>query len=311
MGQGPQKPARKSDTCEKIRINGLSLLKMLKHGRQGIPLEVIGIMLGTKIDEFTLEVTDVFATPQIATGQNVETTDEKFQYNYKRLLDKVGYDDAVQVGWYHSHPGYDVWLSDVDCNNQDMMEKVDERSVAVVVDPVLSARGKVVIGAFRNIPKQLQMTEAFMSQMGKLKQKKGDPREKTSFIGHTIKPSPKTVHVGLNKNFYMMPIDFRMNPQEEHMLSSLHRPTWSTGFEINSFQNNDKNNLEMLKNLTQCAKMYRRTILDEANVKSNDELELMHIGKIDPKLYFKENSDKLSSTQSALLARLHVTNATF
>ena len=217
--------------------------------------------------------------------QDVVAPDDRSAWDGKGVLDAGHHDVGGGV-----HPG---------------------QQLAVVVDPVLSARGKVVIGAFRNIPKQLQMTEAFMSQMGKLKQKKGDPREKTSFIGHTIKPSPKTVHVGLNKNFYMMPIDFRMNPQEEHMLSSLHRPTWSTGFEINSFQNNDKNNLEMLKNLTQCAKMYRRTILDEANVKSNDELELMHIGKIDPKLYFKENSDKLSSTQSALLARLHVTNATF
>ena len=29
-----------------------------------------------------------------------------------------------------------------------------------------------------------------------------------------------------------MPIDFKMNEHEQHMLQSLHRPTWSTGFEI-------------------------------------------------------------------------------
>lgn len=75
----------KSDTSEKILINGLSLLKMLKHAKQGILLEVIGIMLGQKIDKYTIEVFDVFPTPQIATGQNVQTTDEAFQALIWRL----------------------------------------------------------------------------------------------------------------------------------------------------------------------------------------------------------------------------------
>ncbi|OHS97525.1 26S proteasome non-ATPase regulatory subunit 14 [Tritrichomonas foetus] len=310
FGNANQKPPRKSDTCEKIRVNGLSLLKMLKHGKQGIPLEVIGIMLGQRIDEFTIEIIDVFATPQVATGQNVETTDEQFQLNYMKLLERTGYDGHVQVGWYHSHPGFDVWLSDVDVKNQQAMEAVDERAVAVVVDPVLSARGHVVIGAFRNIPMGMESMLSVMSGKPE-KSKKGDPREKTSFIGHTIKPSPKTAHLGLNRSFYMMPIEFRMNEKEQHMLSSLHRPVWSTGCEIPSFTKSDSNNLEMLKNLTQCAKNYRRAILEEANVKTNDELELMHVGKIDPRLYFKEGSDKLASSQAALLARLHVTKAAF
>jgi 26S proteasome regulatory subunit N11 len=180
-------PTKKTDTSEKIQINGLALLKMLKHGKAGIPLEVIGILLGNKIDEFTIEIFDVFATPQIATGQSVETTDEKFQYTMMRLLEQSGYNNLISVGWYHSHPGFNVWLSDVDCQNQDSQEKLDSRAVAVVVDPVLSVRGKVVIGAFRNIQRSIMQAGARHIE---------DPREKTSFIGHTVMPSPTTMVKG-------------------------------------------------------------------------------------------------------------------
>jgi 26S proteasome regulatory subunit N11 len=148
---GVQRSPRHCDTSEKIRVSGIALLKMLKHARNGIPLEVIGVMLGSRIDEFTIEVVDVYATPQVATGQTVETTDERFQVKMAALLEQIGYND-VMVGWYHSHPGFDVWFSDVDASNQDAMEQQDQRAVGIVVDPVLSVRGKVVIGAFRNVP---------------------------------------------------------------------------------------------------------------------------------------------------------------
>ena len=53
------------DTAEKITISPLALLKMLKHCRLGIPFEVMGVMLGEYIDEYTIEVVDVFAMPQL------------------------------------------------------------------------------------------------------------------------------------------------------------------------------------------------------------------------------------------------------
>lgn len=302
------KPKRKTDTAEKILINGISLLKMLKHGKAGIPLEVIGIMLGHKIDEFTIEIFDVFATPQIATGTSVETTDEKFQYSMMTLLERCGYNDLVSVGWYHSHPGFDVWLSDVDVRNQETQEKLDERAVAVVVDPVLSVRGKVVIGAFRNIENQMALMAMLSGAAPVLK--KEDPREKTSFIGETVVLSEKTRKSGLNRSFYAMPIEFKMNQHEQHMLQSLHRPSWSTGFEIPSFQKTDKKNLEILKNLTSNAENYRRSILEEASMKKED-YELRHVGKVDPRQYMKENTESISSNYSALLARLHITNSSF
>lgn len=107
------------------------------------------------------------------------------------------------MGWYHSHPGYDR-------KNQEMFENADEdrRAVAVVVDPVLSVRGKVVIGAFRDIPDSLILKEKRVE----------DPREKTSFIGHKCNPSPTTMVRGLNEGFYQLLIELKMNESELPML---------------------------------------------------------------------------------------------
>ena len=38
---------------------------MLKHGRAGVPMEVMGLMLGEFIDDYTVRVVDVFAMPQV------------------------------------------------------------------------------------------------------------------------------------------------------------------------------------------------------------------------------------------------------
>jgi 26S proteasome regulatory subunit N11 len=72
------------DTAEKIQISSLSLLKMLKHGkysvlthlfpdyphclrigRAGVPMEVMGLMLGQFVDDYTITCVDVFAMPQV------------------------------------------------------------------------------------------------------------------------------------------------------------------------------------------------------------------------------------------------------
>jgi len=80
------------------------------------------------------------------------------------------------VGWYHSHPGFGCWLSGVDINTQQSFEALNARAVAVVVDPVQSVKGKVVIDAFRLISPQTMM-------LGQ------EPRQTTSNLGALNKPS--------------------------------------------------------------------------------------------------------------------------
>ena len=119
------------DTAEMVYISSLALLKMLKHGRAGVPMEVrwqhspfcepnlagppaprceallgyrrrccwpqakplvragrqvMGLMLGQFVDEYTVRVIDVFAMPQSGTGVSVEAVDPVFQ---TKMLDML------------------------------------------------------------------------------------------------------------------------------------------------------------------------------------------------------------------------------
>merc|ERR1711970_1686886 len=56
----PGTDAPQVDTSEQIYISSLALLKMLKHGRAGVPMEVMGLMLGEFVDDYTVRVVDVF-----------------------------------------------------------------------------------------------------------------------------------------------------------------------------------------------------------------------------------------------------------
>jgi proteasome lid subunit RPN8/RPN11 len=102
-----------SDTSETVHISSLALLKMLKHGRAGVPMEVMGLMLGEFVDEYSITVIDVFAMPQSGTGVSVEAVDPVFQTKMLDMLKQTNRPQMV-VGWYHSHPGFGPWLSGVD-----------------------------------------------------------------------------------------------------------------------------------------------------------------------------------------------------
>jgi 26S proteasome regulatory subunit N11 len=89
-GGAPGQDAPQQDTSEQIYISSLALLKMLKHGRAGVPLEVMGLMLGEFVDEYTVKVVDVFAMPQSGTGVSVEAVDPVFQTKMLDMLKQVG-----------------------------------------------------------------------------------------------------------------------------------------------------------------------------------------------------------------------------
>jgi len=113
----PEQDTPKVDTAEKVHISSLALLKMLKHGRAGIPMEVMGLMLGQFVDDYTVNCVDVFAMPQNGTGVSVEAVDPVFQTDMLEMLKQTGRPEMV-VGWYHSHPGFGCWMSGVDINTQ-------------------------------------------------------------------------------------------------------------------------------------------------------------------------------------------------
>lgn len=266
------------DSAETVYISSLALLKMFKHGRAGVPMEVMGLMLGDFVDEFTIHVVDVFAMPQSGTGVSVEAVDDVFQTKMMDMLRQTGRDQMV-VGWYHSHPGFGCWLSSVDVNTQQSFEQLNPRSVAVVIDPIQSVKGKVVIDAFRSIPSQVIM-------LGQ------EPRQTTSNVGLLHKPTIQSLIHGLNRSYYSLNIEYRKTSKETDMLQNLHKKEWTTGLKIEDYNDNDQKNLAATKRMVKIAKQYVERIQEEKEL-SEDQLKTRYVGKQDPKKHLTEAAEKL------------------
>lgn len=247
-------------------------------GRAGVPMEVMGLMLGEFVDEYTVRVTDVFAMPQSGTGVSVEAVDPVFQQEMMDMLKQTGRHEIV-VGWYHSHPGFGCWLSGVDVNTQQSFEQLNSRSVAVVIDPIQSVKGKVIIDAFRTIPMQLMMT-------GK------EPRQTTSCIGHLNRPSATALVHGLGRHYYSLPISYRKNALETKMLSNLHKKRWAQGIALPNFRKARQLDEELLANMAHHTEAYAKRVKEEEG-KTQEEVNLMNVGKIDPKRRIEADAQSL------------------
>ncbi|KAL8635380.1 MAG: hypothetical protein Q9228_007121 [Teloschistes exilis] len=281
MGGGGPPPGGDSnlvDNSETVYISSLALLKMLRHGRAGVPMEVMGLMLGEFVDDYTVRVVDVFAMPQSGTGVSVEAVDPVFQTKMMDMLRQTGRPETV-VGWYHSHPGFGCWLSSVDINTQQSFEQLTPRAVAVVVDPIQSVKGKVVIDAFRLINPQTLM-------MGQ------EPRQTTSNLGHLNKPSIQALIHGLNRHYYSIGINYRKTGLEENMLMNLHKQVWTEALQMDNFQEEGTRNGKRLKRLVGLAEGYEKRVKEETEL-TKDQLKTRYVGKLDPKKHLEDVGQQL------------------
>jgi len=282
MGQNAQPTdAPVVDTAEQVYISSLALLKMLKHGRAGVPMEVMGLMLGEFVDEYTVRVIDVFAMPQSGTGVSVEAVDPVFQARMLDMLRQTGRPEMV-VGWYHSHPGFGCWLSGVDINTQQSFEALSERAVAVVVDPIQSVKGKVVIDAFRLINPNMMVLNQ-------------EPRQSTSVLGHLQKPSIQALIHGLNRHYYSISINYRKNELEQKMLMNLNKKSWVDGLTLNDYNNHCQLNKDTIKEMLTLAKNYDKA-LEEEDKMTPEQLAIKNVGKQDPKRHLEEKVDVMMTT---------------
>lgn len=173
------------------------------------------------------------------------------------------------VGWYHSHPGFGCWLSSVDINTQQSFEQLTPRAVAVVIDPIQSVKGKVVIDAFRLISPQTLV-------MGQ------EPRQTTSNLGHLNKPSIQALIHGLNRHYYSIAINYRKTGLEENMLMNLHKHVWTDALQMQNFREDRKQNVERLQKLVGLAEGYEKRVKEETEL-TKDQLKTRYVGKVDPK----------------------------
>jgi len=275
---GPAQDTNLIDNSETVYISSLALLKMLRHGRAGVPMEVMGLMLGEFVDDYTVRVVDVFAMPQSGTGVSVEAVDPVFQTKMMDMLRQTGRQETV-VGWYHSHPGFGCWLSSVDINTQQSFEQLTPRAVAVVVDPIQSVKGKVVIDAFRLINPQTLM-------MGH------EPRQTTSNVGHLNKPSIQALIHGLNRHYYSIGINYRKTALEENMLMNLHKHVWTEALLMDDFKGEAERNKDRLQKLVSLSEGYEKRVKEETEL-TKDQLKTRYVGKVDPKKHISDVGQQL------------------
>ena len=246
-----------NDTSEQIYISPLALLKMLRHGKAGIPLEVMGLMLGDYVDEYTVKCIDVFSMPQSGTETTIESIDEGFQVKMVEMLKQTGRNEIV-VGWYHSHPGFGCWLSQTDINTQKTFEQQVPRTVAVVVDPIQSVRGKVVIDAFRTYGNSgLNFSDS-------------DQRQTTSNLGEVKRTKGFSLKDLARITYYSILIGYRKNDLETKMLLNLKKSFWDSGFKLRDSKKADEENLKKIDDINKLSEKYVAWIEGEINKSYKD-----------------------------------------
>lgn len=129
-------------------------MKIVDHAIRGGDREICGYMSGY-IKNGVYYVLDAVEIPIIGTQSRVEIAgqmgDIAHEYTIKMLevMKHVGREHSY-VGWYHSHPGFNCFLSNVDVNTQKMLQMIFKTFFALVVDPYKTiANRKVELACFR------------------------------------------------------------------------------------------------------------------------------------------------------------------
>ncbi|GLJ52188.1 hypothetical protein SUGI_1110170 [Cryptomeria japonica] len=137
-----------------VQIDGLVVLKIIKHCKECMPALVTGQLLGLDIGS-VLEVTNCFPFPSRGTEEEDEADADgaNYQLEMMRCLREVNIDNNT-VGWYQStYMGsfQTVELIDTFMNYQENIR----RCVCIIYDPVRSGQGVLAM-------KALKLQESFM-----------------------------------------------------------------------------------------------------------------------------------------------------
>lgn len=127
---------------------------------------------------------------------------------------------------------------------------MNARAVAVVVDPIQSVKGKVVIDAFRSIEQGVMMSGM-------------EPRQTTSNIGHLTPPAMIAKMRGLDKYYYSIAINYRKNEGEQKMLLNLNKTSWANSLKLDDYTDQHTRNVDQLKRLAKLSESYNKWIQDE------------------------------------------------
>jgi proteasome lid subunit RPN8/RPN11 len=119
-----------------INIASIALDRISADVRR--PYERIGLLIGTFLND-GLWVNDVV----IGGGSDSETSCMLSAKKLARVADDIvrGKIDGRIVGWYHSHPGYGIFMSETDLATHSKLLQFSPFVIALVVDPEINQFG--------------------------------------------------------------------------------------------------------------------------------------------------------------------------
>ncbi len=103
--------SKKSDRL-RLRISAEVAREIRQHARSQSKTEVCGVLVGSEAEGLTSIEACISGENAAQGGAHVTFTQDTWEHIYK-IKDR-DYPDARIVGWYHSHPGFGVFLSDHD-----------------------------------------------------------------------------------------------------------------------------------------------------------------------------------------------------
>lgn len=95
-----------------VRMNCEAARQIRQHARSSNKAEVCGVLVGAEEKDFTTVEASIPGANAVQGGSHVTFTQDTWEHIY-RIKDR-DYPQARIVGWYHSHPGFGVFLSDHD-----------------------------------------------------------------------------------------------------------------------------------------------------------------------------------------------------
>ena len=121
-----------------VSISTFAIEKIRKHAKENPDSEVIGLLTGRMQD-------NVLIVEEAVTGEIIseKTRASLTPKTMAKIADQIlsGKTKGNVVGWYHSHPGFGVFMSEIDVQTQMKLHQFSPYIVALVFDPIKDEMG--------------------------------------------------------------------------------------------------------------------------------------------------------------------------
>jgi proteasome lid subunit RPN8/RPN11 len=101
-----------SATAPRVEFTGSVLQQIRQHARSSMRAEICGILIGSAADGVTRVTARIVGEGASQGGAHVTFTQDTWEHIYK--VKDAEFPSESIVGWYHSHPGFGIFLSDYD-----------------------------------------------------------------------------------------------------------------------------------------------------------------------------------------------------